>query len=583
MSRQLPHRVLFTAAAVLLAGLAVHGIASIGVKNAPMRTTLISDSMAYDRLARDLAENGLPSVGVFHQSPLFPLVLSEIRRNDRSRGVPTGLLLVQALLTSLAIALLVPIGFLGFGSLRAGLLAGLVGLFHGPFAYHSLKMLPVSLALATQMAALLFLVLTLGSRPKKRPAFTCFTAGALAGLAALARAEFVLFILAAVLYLVVRKRPAVAFLAGALLLILPATLHNFRQGDTVLIASAGGENLFIGNQRSADGGHTALSPFAGDVISQQIVAKELAEAEAGKELKPSEVSSYWTRRALSEVIADPVGWLSLLGKKLLLAAEPGDPADMYSLPLERSFCLPGLYLLFLPAGFVLAAGAVGIIASLRSRQAVPLLLFVGFHLAVLLLFFVSTRLRIPLYLGLTLFAGYGLDRLAAGWREPARRFLVVPAACLIVTLTVAGFVRDVPSDRERVRLAAVFSIEGRIDDGLAVLAPALDREPPDPLVLDQAGWLHQKTEDWSGAETLYRRSLAAAEDDYRQVQTRSRLARVLEHQGRMQEAAAEHDRAVASPFVQPGTWRERGMFRNRTGDLAGARQDMVRAEQLQVR
>ena len=583
MSRQLPHRVLLTAAAVLLAGLAVHGIAGIGIKNAPMRTTLISDSMAYDRLARDLAENGLESVGVFHQSPLLPLLLSEIRRNDRSRGMPTGLLLVQAVLTSLAIALLVPIGFLGFGSLRAGLLAGLVGLFHGPFAYHSLKMLPVSLALATQMAALLFLVLALGSDPKKRMSFTCFTAGALAGLAALARAEFVLFILVAAVFLIVRKRPAVTFLVGALLLILPATLHNFRQGDTVLIASAGGENLFIGNQRSADGGHTSLSPLAGDVISQQIVAKEMAEAEAGKKLKPSEVSSYWAGRALSEVIADPVGWLRLLGRKLILIAEPGDPADMYSLRLERSFCLPGLYLLFLPAGFVLAAGAVGIVASLRSRQAVPLLLFVGFHLAVLLLFFVSTRLRIPLYLGLTLFAGYGLDRLAAGWREPARRFLVVSAACLIVALTVVGFLRDVPSDRERVRLAAVFSIEGKIDDGLAVLAPALDREPPDPLVLDQAGWLHQKTEDWSGAEALYRRSLAVAEDDYRQVQTRSRLARVLEHQGRIQEAAAEHDRAVASPFVQPGTWRERGMFRNRTGDLAGARQDLYRAEQQQIR
>ncbi len=579
----MPNRVLLAAAAVFLAGLAVHGIAGIGYRDAPMRTALISDSMEYDRLARDVAENGLENAGVFHQSPLFPLLVSEIRRSDRSRGMPANLLLVQAVLTSLAIALLVPLGFLGFGSLRAGLLAGLVGLFHGPFAYHSLKMLPVSLALATQMAALLVLVLALGTDPAKRRAFVWFAAGALAGLAALARAEFVLFIMAASVYLIIRKRPAAVFLAGTLLLILPVTLHNFRQGDTVLIASAGGENLFIGNQRSADGGHASLSPFAGDILSQQIEVKKLAEADAGKELKPSEVSSYWARRALSEVIADPSGWLGLLGRKLVRIAEPGDPADMYSLPLERSFYLPGLYLLFLPAGFVLAAGGVGIAASFRSPKAAPLLLFIGFHLAVLLLFFVSTRLRIPLYLGLTLFAGYGLDRIAARWRDPGRRFFVTAAACLIVTLTVTGFLRDVPSDRERVRLAAVLSLEGEIDDGLAVLAPVLDREPPDPLVLDQAGWLAQKKRDWAGAEAHYRRALAAAADDYRQVQTRSRLARVLELQGKLQEAAAEHDRAVASTFAQPGTWYERGMFRSRTGDPAGARQDLTYAGQAQVR
>ncbi len=566
MSRRLPTRVLLATAAVLLAGLATHGIARVGYRDDPMRTGLISDSLAYDRLARDMVENGIESTGVFHQSPLFPLLLSEIRRSDRSRGVPAGLLNVQAVLTSLAIALLVPLGYLGFGSLRAGVLAGSVGLLYGPFAYHSLKMLPVSLALATQAAALLFLILAAGDGKFRHRTVAGLTAGLLAGLAALARAEFVLFILAAAIYLGLRtrsKRTTAAFLIGSALLILPATLHNYRQGDTVFIASSGGENLFIGNQRGADGGHTPLSPSAPDLFSQRIEAKALAEAAAGKTLRPSEVSSYWTGRALSEVAADPVGWLGLLGKKLLLIAEPGDPADMYSLPLERSLYLPGLYLLFLPAGFVLAAGGIGIAASYRSRQAAALMMFVGFHVAVLLLFFISTRLRIPLYFGLALFAGFGLDRMAAGWSRKGGRPLAVAAAVLILGFSVAGFVRGAPSDRERVRLAAVLSIEGEMDAGLEVLAPALNQEPPNPVVEDQAGWLLQKKNDWTGAEAHYRRALAAVPDDPRQVQTRSRLARVLELQGRLQEAAAEHDRAMASPFAQPGTSYEREMFRKR--------------------
>jgi tetratricopeptide (TPR) repeat protein len=421
------------------------------------------------------------------------------------------------------------------------------------------------------------------SDPEKKRRLPCLAAGVLSGLAALARAEFVLFILAAGILLAIRKKHALVFLAGAALMILPATVHNVRQGDLVLIASSGGENLFIGNQRSAEGGHTALDHRAGDIFSQRIVARELAENEAGRTLKPSEVSSYWTRRALSEITADPGGWLALLGKKLVRIVDPGDPADMYSLALERSRYLPGLYLLLLPAGFVLAAGAVGLAASLKRKQAAPLLIFVGFHVGVLLLFFVATRLRIPLYLGLALYAGYGLDRLTAWWQDRERRPLVVALVSLILAATVAGFLRGGPSNRERVRLAAVLSTENRIDEGFELLAPVLDREPPDPILLDQAGWLLQKKHDWAGAEKLYRRALSASEDDYRKVHTRSRLAMVLERQGRLEEAAAEHDRAVASPFAQPGTWYERGMFRKRTGDPEGAQTDLARAEQLQVR
>ena len=566
MSRRLPNRVLLAAAAVFVAGLVVHGIAGIGYREAPMRTGLISDSLAYDRLARTIAADGLESTAVFHQAPLFPLVLSEIRRTDLSEGVPSGLLTLQAVLTSLALGLLVPLGFLGFGSLRAGVLAGLVGLFHGPFAYHSLKMLPVSLALATQAAALLFLVLA-GSDDRNKPRTAAASvAGLFAGLAALARAEIVLFVLIATIWLAMRTRSVrmvAAFVIGAALLVLPATVHNVRQGDAVLIASAGGENLFIGNQRGADGGHTPLSPASPDLFSQRLEAKRIAEAASGETLRPSQVSSYWTGRAVSEVATDPVAWLGLLGRKLARVADPGDPADMYSLALERSLYLPGLYLLFLPAGFVLAAGGIGIAAALKSRSAAPLLLFVGFHIAVLLLFFVSTRLRIPLYLGLALFAGYGLHHLAAGWKRKGGRTVVVLAATLILGFTLAGFAREQPSDRERVRLAAVLSMAGALDDGLEVLAPALNQDPPNPVVEDQAGWLLQKKGDWSGAETHYRLALEGFPDDPRQVQTRSRLARVLEMQGKLREAAAEHDRAASSRFAQPGTRYEREMFLKR--------------------
>jgi tetratricopeptide (TPR) repeat protein len=495
---------------------------------------------------------------------------------------------LQILLTSAAIALLVPLGRRFLGSTRAGVIGASLVLLHGPFLFHGVKLLHVPLALAAQAAAFVAL-----GRARERPGWIGATiAGALLGLAVLARTEMLLALPVFCVALASPGRwsrqrfvPAVACLAACALAVAPATVHNLRRGDFVLVASSGGENLFIGNQRGASGGYSPIHTRAGDIFSERALARLLAEEDEGRPLRPSEVSAYWRAKAIREVAAEPGGWLALEARKLGRILHPGDPTDGYSFPLERDLYLSTLHLLPLPAWTLLAAGVLGLGLALRGRrkQAWPLMAWVAIHLVTLLVFFVNTRLRLPLLYSLAPFAGLALEEGWSRWREGRDRARVAALAAALAVLTIAGGWLTAETPRDRVRLAAVLSSRGRLDESLAVLSPVLSGPETYGLALDQAGWVHQKRGDLSEAGRRYREALAAGLPEARAVQTRTRLAMVLEEQGQIEESREQHDLAAASAEATAGTFYERALFRLRRGNPAGAVRDLRAAIDLDPR
>ncbi len=550
----------------------------------PYSQTLVSDALSYDQWAQQIVGRGLAAEPVFHQAPLFPVLLSWIYRAVSAGARWNAAIAAAIVLTSLAVALLVFVGRFYLGSAVAGAAAALLVVLHGPFAFCSLKLLPVPLALATQAAALVAL-----GRVRERPTtLAACLAGAAMGIAALARSEVLLFAPLAFASVAAapvaargawRARLAFFFFVGVTLGIAPATLHNLRRGDSVLIASSSGENLYIGNRRGAQGDYTPLHPKAGDLFSERVLAREVAEKEAGRSLRASQVSAYWRRKAVAEVFSDPAGWLRLEVRKLGRILDPGDPTDIYSFPLERSLYLTVLYALPLSTWFLLVSGVMGLVVALRSlrRRAWPLVAFVATQLAVLLLFFVNTRLRLPLLFSLAPFGGLALTEGWRMWREGWQRSLVGIAAAALSIAGVAGAALTRPQPRDLVRLASVLSTQNRPDEGLRVLAPLLSASPPYALALDQAGWLLQKKGDLAGARERYRQALAAGMPRGRAPQTRTRLALVLEEFGEFDAAATEHDAAVADAGADAGTYYERGMFRLRRGERDAAVLDLEEA------
>lgn len=246
-SESLPwSRTLLGSALVFFIALAVQSALVLQYRDDPFATTYVSDALSYDRWASRIAASGVAAEPVFHQSPLYPVTLGTIYRSvseDRRPGVVQH---VQAAMYALALALLVPLGRLCLRSTPAGVCAAVIAWLYAPFAFHALKLLPVTLAIVTQVAGLVALA---AARHDKRPTSAAI-AGLLWALACLARAEMLLFapFAVAAIWRPRRLAPA-AFALGLLLGLSPSLIHNLRQGDFVVVASGGGENLFVGNHR----------------------------------------------------------------------------------------------------------------------------------------------------------------------------------------------------------------------------------------------------------------------------------------------------------------------------------------------
>lgn len=178
--------------------------------------------------------------------PGYPVVLAGIFKiwGDSDDAIQ----LVQVICDSLAAIVVFMIVFelLPFG---VALIAGLLTALSPQFAYHSVLLLPDSLAALPIVLAVYLIV-----RPFKHPQFLCFVlAGALIGVScwlranALLLAPFLAICLALLTQRGFRLRFATAFLAGALAVIVPVTIKNWVVfGHFVPLSLGAGQTLLEG-------------------------------------------------------------------------------------------------------------------------------------------------------------------------------------------------------------------------------------------------------------------------------------------------------------------------------------------------
>jgi tetratricopeptide (TPR) repeat protein len=193
-----------------------------------------------------------------------------------------------------------------------------------------------------------------------------------------------------------------------------------------------------------------------------------------------------------------------------------------------------------------------------------------------MLFFVSTRLRLPLFFFMAPFAGYAIVASFGAWKSGRR----LPAAILAVglLLTVPHWLLVLEEEPlEAVRLAAVLSRQGRLDESLAVLENAAAEPEPDPHALDQSGWVLSKRGEPEKARDRYLRALERGLSGAMATRTRSRLAGVYERLGEMELASAMHDAAVGGDDATAGAFFERALFLLRRGEREAAKADLLRA------
>jgi tetratricopeptide (TPR) repeat protein len=270
----------------------------------------------------------------------------------------------------------------------------------------------------------------------------CLFVGLLTGIAAMAVASALFLVVLLGLEIFVRRQSApakalVLILLGVVLGTSPCWLHNFVVArDRVFLSAHGGINLWLGNNPEATGYPSFPGLHAGqsDLLRESI---EIAEAAAGRNLKRSEVSQYWSGKARNYIVTDPAGWVRLLARKAgnFWNAFEYDDVGVIGNLREHRILLPGLHF-----GLAAALGLAGLIFSWRRSPTVRwIAAVVALQMAALLPVFVTERYRLPVVPGLLILAALGLARLwenvARGlYRNVAVQVAVVGASTLFVSV-----------------------------------------------------------------------------------------------------------------------------------------------------
>jgi len=439
---------------VLLAAGAIRLVYLVSTLVRPeLRDLLILDSRAYVEMASVIAAGDLlaGSEAYFH-GPLYAYYLALFHALF---GPQTGpVYLSQQLLGLASVALTALIARRCFDT-RAALGAAILIAGYGAMAMLELKVMASSLAVFLSLASLLSLLAARDLDWK----LGALMPGIALGLACLARPNSLLFAPLAGVWLLWdgqrfrapgrrlepgRLPTALAFALGVVLAIAPAAIRNYAvSGDFIPISAQGGATFYQANSETARGLYSRIPEAVGNPRVLREAQVTIAEKAMGSELTPTEVSSYWMQRGLEELARNPARAVALFANKLRFWLGNDEISTEYVLPSER-ILVPALWLMPVPFAIVLGLGVLGLRETgFGSPKRVLLQLFILSNLASVLLFYFSSRYRLPAVPVLAVFAGAGAAAIAERWRQPPRRLALWLLPGVIVTaLSLVSWSQD---------------------------------------------------------------------------------------------------------------------------------------------
>ncbi|HET9480586.1 MAG TPA: tetratricopeptide repeat protein [Candidatus Polarisedimenticolia bacterium] len=405
--------------------------------------SMLLDAEVYDAWARRIVEGDwLGGTQVFTLPPLYPYVVALIYKLFGTSYA--AVYVIQSVLGLVNIHFIHAIGRKVFGETVA-LIAAVLAMLYGSFMFMDAKLMSTTLALTLGLG-LMRLLLLAGERQTLTLWGAC---GALAGLTALARPETLLFVpLAAFWIWRVTSRPenrraaapvdqyalagrhpwfAIAvFAAFVIVAVAPATMRNWVVSEdwslSNLISSQAGITFYQSNNPRARGLYVFLDDegFSGNPRTQAEEEEKIAEREAGRDLKRSEVTRHWMNKGLAWIASDPGRYVVLEARKLVRFLGSYEYSTEYIFYVEREAVI-SLWLASLPFAAITALALAGMLMQAKTGFKAPallLILFVISNFLVAMIFYVSSRYRMPSAPYLILFAASGLHRLHQGFRSP---------------------------------------------------------------------------------------------------------------------------------------------------------------------
>ena len=412
------------------------------LKSTPFFDTLLGDANGYDQWAQRLAAGDWVGSEVFYQAPLYPYFLGSVYAI-----VGRDLLIVRIIQAAIGSASCVLLGLAGerLFSRKVGLAAGLALALWTPAIFFD-SLLQKSVLDMFFMCLSLWLIS--GIRDQGSGIGVWIALGASMAALALSRENGLLLILvvlvwrATALAVAEERQRLLAFVVGLAIVFAPVVIHNYSvDGGFYLTTSQFGSNFYIGNNPNADGTYASIRFGRGSPEYERIDATEVAEEAAGHKLSPSEVSSFWTTRALAFITSHPGKWIALTGRKILLLFNRSEMIDTEAQDSYAEFSLPlrmlGRVTHF---GILVPLAVIGLLATWPDRRRLWIIhALMLTYAASVVMFYVFARYRYPLVPLLLLFGAAGVFAIPSLPRAPQRSTRVASAALIIATVIFANW------------------------------------------------------------------------------------------------------------------------------------------------
>ena len=507
------------------------------IKPSPFFDVLLGDARGYDEWARRLAGGDWVGTDVFYQAPLYPYVLGVLYKLFGHDLLIVRI--VQAAIGSASCALLALTGERLF-SRRVGLIAGLALALYAPAILFDALLQKSVLDMFFVCLGLWLISLVVNGFAARR---SWFALGLAMGGLALTRENALSLIAVIVVFAVVQKgsevfgrvqnhsepfrtaQNLVGFLVGLAVVLLPVAIRNYSVGGGFyLTTSQFGSNLYIGNHAGADGTYSSIRFGRGAPEFERQDATEVAEQAVGHPLTPSEVSTYWTDRAIGFMTSRPGEWLALTGRKILLLVNRSEMLDTESQESYAEWSWPLRVLGWIGHfGVLVPLAVLGVIVTWPERRRLWILYAMALaYAASVVMFYVFARYRYPLVPLLILFAA-ALFRSRSPFDSEQRSFR---------TLFLA-------QGKGRARaVAAAFGVAVAVVANWPVLSPTLMMA----ITENNLGTALQDQKRYDEAVPHHERA-AALQPDY--APAYNNLGAALRAAGRLDEAVAQYQKALA--------------------------------------
>jgi tetratricopeptide (TPR) repeat protein len=404
------------------------------------------DPAWYDKTALDIVQGNWGPFPLF-RAPLYPALLAAVYTVFGHDLVAARML--NVVLQGATVWVIWRAGRSYF-SAAVGVLAGLLFALNGMAIYFSAELVSPSLemftaSLATWATFWLF---------RDRSRVSVFVCGLAWGLAAITRPNF-LFILPITVVAVAyastdgqnpwaswkaHGRKIILGLAtlaaGVAIPILPITAANWiLGGEPVLIATQGGVNFWIGNNPESTGILSVL-PGYGNIWTMED-AQEEAEIELGRPVKSGELSAFYYRKAWDYLLSRPADGLRLMISKTFLFFNRFEISNNKHIAYYSALSpwLPPLE--YLDFGVLLPLALMGLWALWRYPTVKVMAGLTALYAISIILFFITSRFRMPTVPWLCLLAAAGLMWAVNGLRSRLPIKSLLPVAILIPGAFVA--------------------------------------------------------------------------------------------------------------------------------------------------